>query len=113
MRASQESSDEEDWQPWNPEIDAYLDPIDIIDHTTIPVPAVFGELDKYIDPIQGAAAYEEALQKAGNDRSHVELIPGVGHTLQEQSTGCEGDGLGGVAARYMELLDEWIEMLAE
>jgi hypothetical protein len=53
------------------------------------------------------------LQTAGNDRSHVEPIPGDGHTLQEQSTGCEGDGQGAVSARYMELLDEWIEMLAE
>lgn len=106
-------SDEDDWEPWSPEIDAYLDPMDIIEHTTIPVLAVFGELDKSIDPIQGAAAYEEALQKAGNTNSHVELIPGVGHTLLEQETGCSGDPPGGYSDRYIELIDDFIEMLAE
>lgn len=105
-------SSEEDWEPWSPEIDAYLDPMDIIEHISIPILAVFGELDKYVDPIQGAAAYEAAFAKAGNDRSHVELIPGVGHILQEQTTGCEGDSLGAVPDRYLELLDEWIEKLA-
>ena len=105
-------SSEEDWQPWPPEIDAYVDPMDIIEDTTIPILAVFGELDKSVDPLQGAAAYEEALQKAGNPHSHVELIPGVGHTLQKQSTGCAGDPPGGYADRYTELIDEWLEMLA-
>ena len=104
-------SSEEDWQPWPPEIDAYVDPMDIIEDTTIPILAVFGELDKSVDPLQGAAAYEEALQK-GNPHSHVELIPGVGHTLQRQSTGCAGDPPGGYADRYIELIDEWLEMLA-
>ena len=43
---------QEDWQPWPPEINAYFDPMEVIRRTTIPVLAVFGELDKNIDPIR-------------------------------------------------------------
>jgi pimeloyl-ACP methyl ester carboxylesterase len=101
---------EEEWQPWPTEIDAYFDPMTVIEHTTIPVLAVFGEMDRYIDPVQGAAAYERALQSAGNPDYHVELIPGVGHTMQTQSTMCSGEG--STSDRYLELLDQWADKLS-
>ncbi len=103
---------EDEWQPWPPDIDAYLNPIDVIEHTTIPVLAVFGEMDKNIDPVQGAAAYEAALQAAGNQNYLVETIPGVGHTMQRQATGCPGDPGGAFSQRFVELMEEWAEMLA-
>ncbi len=108
--AGPEMRTEEEWQPWPAEIDAYFDPMTVIEHTTIPVLAVFGEMDRYIDPIQGAAAYERALQSAGNPDYHVELIPGVGHTMQTQSTMC---GAGGATSeRYLELLAQWADKLS-
>jgi pimeloyl-ACP methyl ester carboxylesterase len=106
-------ADEENWQPWPPEIDAYLDPMDVVRTTTIPVLAVFGELDKNVDPHQGSAAYEAALQEAGNTNYHVEMISGIGHTMQEQSTGCLSEAGGPTSERYLALLDEWSQMLAE
>lgn len=104
---------EEEWQPWPPDIDAYLDPMDVIEHTTIPVLAVFGEMDKNIDPVQGAAAYEAALQAAGNQNHRVETIAGVGHTMQRQATGCIGEPGGALSDRFVELMEEWAAMLAE
>ena len=105
-------SSEQDWQPWPPHIDAYFDPMDVISRTTIPVLAVFGELDKNIDPDQGAEAYGQALQDAGNQDFHVEKIPGVGHLLGQQTTGCIGEPSGVTSPRYLELLDEWIVKLS-
>jgi pimeloyl-ACP methyl ester carboxylesterase len=107
-----EMSSEEDWQPWPAEIDAYFDPMTVIEHTTIPVLAIFGELDKNIDPIQGAEAYERALAAAGNPDYHVELIPGIGHTMQDQTTGCIGEPGGLTSERYRELIEEWAAKLA-
>jgi pimeloyl-ACP methyl ester carboxylesterase len=103
---------EDEWQPWPPDIDAYLDPMDVIEHTTIPVLAVFGEMDKNVDPVQGAAAYEAALLAAGNQNYLVEAIPGVGHTMQRQATGCLGEPGGAVSQRFVELMEQWADMLA-
>jgi pimeloyl-ACP methyl ester carboxylesterase len=100
---------EEEWQPWPDGIDAYFDPMTVIEETTIPVLAVFGDLDRWIDPVQGTAAYQQALTFAGNPDFHVELIPGVGHTMQEQTSMCGGGG--SVSERYLELLAEWANKL--
>ena len=69
-------------------------------------------LRKSIDPIQGAEAYEEALQAAGNPDYHVELIPGVGHTMHHQLTDCPGDPGTGLSERYTDLIEEWATKLA-
>jgi pimeloyl-ACP methyl ester carboxylesterase len=103
--AGPELRSEADWQPWPTDTDAYFDPMTVIENTTIPVLAVFGEMDRWIDPVQGAEAYGQALQTAGNSDFHVELIPGVGHTMQTQSSIC-GTG-GSTSDRYLELLEEW------
>lgn len=109
--AGPELKTEEQWQPWDPDIDAYFDPMTVIEKTTIPVLAVFGEQDRWIDPVQGAAAYEEALTSAGNPDFQVELIPGVGHTMLEQSSMCGGGGP--TSTRYLELLTEWADKLSD
>ena len=107
-----EMADEEEWQPWPPEIDAYFDPVTVLAETRIPVLAIFGDLDRNIDPIQGAAAYERALAAAGNPDYHVEIIPGIGHTMQRQETGCIGEPGGATSERYEQLLEEWATKLA-
>ena len=103
--AGPEFKTENQWKPWSSELDAYFDPMTVVQNTTIPVLAVFGEMDRWIDPVQGAAAYKETLTSAGNTDFHVELIPGVGHTMLEQSSMC-GSG-GTTSERYLELLTEW------
>jgi pimeloyl-ACP methyl ester carboxylesterase len=94
-----EMAAEHEWQPWPRDIDAFIDPMDIIQHTTIPVLAFFGELDKIIDPVQGAEAYEAALQTAGNQDYQIEVIPGAAHVF--------------VSARvYLNTLEAWIQHLS-
>ena len=74
--------------------------MDIIEHTTIPVLASFGELDQQVDPVQGAAAYEAALKRAGNQDYQVVLFPDQGHVFVS-------------APDYLEILEEWIQRLSE
>jgi pimeloyl-ACP methyl ester carboxylesterase len=106
-----EMQEEDDWGSWPRDIDAFFNPMEVIEHTTIPVLAIFGEHDTRVDPIQGAEAYQAALERAGNTEFHVEVIPDVGHTLTpSKSDGCV-TGSGGYAPRYLELIDEWIERL--
>lgn len=112
--AGLEIAEEDDWQPWPRDIDAFIDPMDTMEHTTIPVLAFYGELDRNIDPVQGAEAYEAALQTAGNQDYHIEVIPGVGHVLMPTKTGCIGESGGsGYAPEYLNMMEEWLTHLSE
>lgn len=79
---------EEEWEPPDPEGKHFFDPISIIERTTVPVLAFFGERDTQVDPIQGMRAYEAALERAGNKNFRIELIPGVDHCMIVTETGC-------------------------
>ena len=68
-------------------------PIEVIEQTTIPVLAIFGDRDRQIDPIQGAYAYRKALEQAGNPKSRVELFPGPITVSLVSETGCPDDDL--------------------
>lgn len=68
-------------------------PIEVVKQVRIPVLAIFGDKDPQIDPIQGAYAYREALQKAGNPLSRVELFPRANHGIVVSETGCPADEL--------------------
>jgi hypothetical protein len=46
-----------------------------------PVLAFFAELDKQTDPVQGAEAYETALQTAGNQDYQIEVPTGMAHVF--------------------------------
>jgi pimeloyl-ACP methyl ester carboxylesterase len=81
----------EAWLSNDPEIEDWWNPIDVIQHTTIPVLAIFGDRDPRIDPIQAAYAYREALEQVGNPKSRVELIPGANHDMIVSDTGCPDD----------------------
>ena len=96
------------------DIDAFFDPMEIIERTTIPVLAFFGELDKNIDPVQGAQAYEAALQTAGNQDYQVEVIPDVAHVLMPAKTGCIGESGGQeYALEYLKTLESWLQHLSQ
>jgi pimeloyl-ACP methyl ester carboxylesterase len=95
-----EMAEEDKWQPWPREIDAFIDPMEIIEHTTIPVLAFFGERDMDVDPVQGAEAYEAALQAAGNQDYQIEVIPRVGHVFVH-------------SPKYLDTLEVWIQHLSQ
>jgi dipeptidyl aminopeptidase/acylaminoacyl peptidase len=95
-----EIAEEDEWQPWPQDIDAFIDPMEIIEHTTIPVLAIFGELDKNIDPIQGAEAYEAALQAAGNQDYQIVVLPDSAHVFVTKP-------------EYLETMELWLVGLSE
>jgi pimeloyl-ACP methyl ester carboxylesterase len=110
---------EEEWEPWDRNVDAFFDPIAVIEQTTIPVLAFFGEKDTQVDPFQGEQAYREALEKAGNQHYQVELIPGVDHNIVLSETGClaERDSRPWAlwlkyAPEYLDLMEDWLVQLA-
>jgi len=78
----------EEWHVHDPDHDYFWNPMEVIEQTTIPVLAFFGEKDTQADPLQGVTAYRAALKSAGNPKSCVELIPGVDHNLIISETGC-------------------------
>jgi hypothetical protein len=109
-----EITEEKDWEPWSRDWDAFIDPMDVIEHTTIPMLVFFGELDKNIDPVQGAEAYEAALQAAGNQDYRIVVIPGVAHTLTTARTGCLNETWGAnYAPKYLQTLEAWLQHLSQ
>jgi pimeloyl-ACP methyl ester carboxylesterase len=79
---------EEAWQANDPEIEGWWNPVEVLEQVRIPVLAIFGDRDANGDTIQGAYAWEEALEQAGNPHSRVELLPGVDHFLTVSETSC-------------------------
>jgi pimeloyl-ACP methyl ester carboxylesterase len=107
-----EVSEENDWNPWPREIDAFFDPMDIIRRTTIPMLVFFGELDKNIDPVQGALAYDTALDQAGNTDYMIKVIQGVGHVLTPATTGCLSEPVSSeYVPEYLDTMDDWLQNL--
>jgi pimeloyl-ACP methyl ester carboxylesterase len=91
---------EEAWQPWPRDIDAFFDPMSIIEHTTMPMLVFFGERDKLIDPVQGARAYEAALQRANNQDYQIVTIPHAGHGFFSMP-------------EYLETMEAWLQHLEQ
>ena len=109
-----ELTEEKGWKPWSRDWDAFIDPMDVIEHTTIPMLVFFGELDRNIDPVQGAQAYESALETAGNQGYQIKVIPGVAHVLTPAKTGCIGEhGSQSYAPEYLETLQAWLQQLSQ
>jgi pimeloyl-ACP methyl ester carboxylesterase len=110
---------EEEWHAPNLAGDYFWNPMDVIEGTTIPVLAVFGEKDTQVDPIKGAQAYRRALE--GRDpRSRVELFPNGDHNIILSETGClserETRSLAGwtdYPPEYLDLIEEWLRALRD
>jgi pimeloyl-ACP methyl ester carboxylesterase len=106
---------EKEWHLPDLQGEYFYDPMAVIARTTIPVLAVFGERDTQIDPIQGAQAWREALERAGNPDFRVELIPGTDHNIILSETGCleerakrSRSGWRHYAPGYLDLIEEWL-----
>jgi pimeloyl-ACP methyl ester carboxylesterase len=103
---------EDGWKPRPTDSLAFLTGTEIMENTSLPVLVFFGERDKNVDPVAGVAAWDAALQKAGNPHSRAMLIPGVAHTLVEAETGCLNESWGLTPApEYLETLEEWLQQL--
>jgi CubicO group peptidase (beta-lactamase class C family)/pimeloyl-ACP methyl ester carboxylesterase len=108
--------EEGDWKPRSPDEESFFDPIEIIETTTIPVLAFFGEKDTQVDPFQGAEAYEKALARAGNQDYRVELIPDADHNIILSETGSMGERnrrsrkeWQNYAPEYLEIMEKWLK----
>jgi pimeloyl-ACP methyl ester carboxylesterase len=95
-----EIKEEDEWEPLPPDDEGLFDPMEIIKRTTIPVLAFYGEQDWSIDPVQGAQAYEAALQAAGNPDYQIEFLSNVGHVFMTDP-------------RYLEILEAWLQHLEQ
>ena len=109
---------EEEWHVPDPQGEYAWNPMQVIEKTTIPVLAFFGAKDTQIDPVQGAQAYREALERAGNPNYRVELIPDTDHNIILSETGClderEKRPLSewtNYAPEYLDTLEEWLREL--
>jgi hypothetical protein len=104
--------EESQWNPWPRDIDAFFNPMDVIRHTTIPMLVFYGELDKNIDPVQGAQAYEAALSEADNKNYSIMVIPDVAHILTPANTGCLSEPVSSdYSQEYLDTLEDWIRDL--
>ena len=63
------------------------DPRDDLRQITVPVLALFGELDVQADVDQNRGPFEAALAAAGNDDVSVVVFPRANHLFQEAVTG--------------------------
>lgn len=63
------------------------DPAPVLEKVTCPVLALFGEKDLQVPPVPNAEAVTQALDRGGNTRSTVKVLPGLNHLFQEARTG--------------------------
>jgi len=76
------------WLENDPEIENWWNPVEVLEQVRIPVLAIFGDRDMNGDPIQGAYAWEAALEQAGNRNFRVEILPGVDHFMVASESRC-------------------------
>jgi len=109
---------EDRWSPRDTLDEGLFNPMAIIEQTTIPVLAFFGEKDTQVDPLQGKYGYEKTLRQTGNPRNRAVLIPDADHSMVISETGCVSERRGRSGAdwqnqspAYLDLLEEWLRAL--
>lgn len=109
---------EEEWHADDLHGPYYWNPIEVIERTTIPVLAFFGDRDTQVDPHHGMRAYREALERAGNKNFRVELIRNGDHNLVLSETGCLAERRNRprsqwlkYAPPYLDILEDWLRGL--
>jgi pimeloyl-ACP methyl ester carboxylesterase len=108
----------EEWHTHDPATYYFWNPMEVIERTTIPVLAVFGEKDTQMDPFQGAQAYRESLQRAGNTSFRIEIFPDADHNILVSETGClrerssrTREGWRNYAPGYLDIVEAWLREL--
>ena len=79
------------WRLNDPEVQDWWNPIRVIEQTKIPILVINGDKDTILDPVQGAYAWKAALEKAGNSKFRVELLPGLNHYMAATESTCLKD----------------------
>ena len=79
---------EDRWRVRKSNGESYYDPLGPVGRIDMPALVFYGELDKNVDPIQGAEAYRAVFAKAGNAHSRVIVFPKVDHDMVPSETGC-------------------------
>lgn len=105
------------FSPRTPSNEGFFNPMTLIEKTSIPVLAIFGEKDTQVDPFQAAEAYKKALKKAGNPFNQVKLFPEADHGIILSKTGCIREqrdrwrlrNSRGFAPGFIELMQNWLE----
>jgi len=94
--------------PWFRYFIAY-DPSSALRRTTIPVLALFGDLDLQVAPAQNRGPMAEAL--GGNADVTIEVIAGANHLFQAAETGAPSEYAGLEKAfipGFLEIISDWI-----
>jgi hypothetical protein len=79
------------WQANPIENERVWNPVAVMRQVKIPVLAIYGEVDRQLDPQQAAFAYRKALSEAGNPKNRVEMFPNANHAILASKTGCPED----------------------
>ena len=68
-----------------------------------------------MDPFQGAAAYDAALEAAGNQEFYIEFFPDADHNIVITKTGCmkernnrSSEDWLNYAPGYLDLIEDWL-----
>jgi hypothetical protein len=109
---------EEEWHVHDPESEYFWNPIDTVQQVRIPVLGFFGERDTQVDPNQGAQAYREALERAGNPHFRIVIVAGADHQMILSETGCLDEQKrrprsewSHYAPEYLDTLEAWLQDL--
>lgn len=108
---------EQDFTLLSSSSESYINPLDGIGKVTFPSLFIFGEKDTQIDPIQGAVAFKESLEKSGNKNYKIITIPGVDHNmrttktgcLKEQKENCNKEGGARLSDEFLEIIGNWLD----
>ena len=101
--------EENNWSARSRDEDSFYDPMVDIKLINIPMLVLYGELDKNVDPVQGAGAYQNAFNISGNEDYQIEVIEGAGHILTPAITGYIGEFISNeYVPEYLEILEQWL-----
>jgi pimeloyl-ACP methyl ester carboxylesterase len=78
---------------------------------TVPVLALFGELDVQVDAAQNKAALQQILARAGNDDVTIVIVPAANHLFVKARTGSMGEYATlpkDLAPGVLELISSWL-----
>jgi dienelactone hydrolase len=93
------------------------DPETIIQQIDVPVYAIYGGTDPWVEAKTNAQLLEELLKKGGNDNYFIEIIPDAHHfmmKLDRCATHSDLEKLDGLHPRFLELLagfTQWYDRL--
>ena len=88
----------------------YHDPAPTLRELTLPVLAIWGAKDRSTPPVEGAAAYREQLDQAGNRLYTLRTFADAEHSLHTTITGF--DETAEFAPGYVDLVGSWVAQAA-